>query len=160
MSREFESEIRLHRIIDIGFSASVHSPAAVGELRVEQVFCTLFCQFGLFFAEKGEEHNGFALQESIAFEFGDPISVGMLVIEEKLPGRGNAMPELLNINSGITSGGHTPLGLLGRLIHIVKIRFHALQLFDPSIFPVIIAESAESGNTKIAEFGGILLPVS
>ena len=93
------------------------------------MFCTFFCQFGFFFAEKGEEHNGFALEQCVSFQFGNPVSVGMLMIEEKLPRCGNTPPEFVmsdlraadSVGAWRMSGGRKP----GGLIHIIEIRFHS-----------------------------------
>ena len=76
---QLQGEIRLDASADLDAAAGIHRPAALGKLLLDDVGGAAAGQLGIFVAEERHQQDRFALQDGVAFQFGAPRAVGVLL---------------------------------------------------------------------------------
>src|SRR5580700_3599808 len=86
VSRELQSEIRLHRGADVRWTGGIDTPATVFVLMLNNPVRGFLEALGVARSEQRVQQNVIRLQGGVGFQFPAPIAIFMLGGEEKLAG--------------------------------------------------------------------------
>ena len=117
VARQLQGEVRLDAAADIGASSGIHGPAALGKLLLHKILGQPLGEVRILAPQEGQEQDRFTLENRIAFQFGDPVSVLPLLAEQPIAGSsdrtaGTTRQFILRVTicrEGVANGDSGPL---------------------------------------------------